>query len=230
MHRLRGAVVGYRLHQRARARPRVRAAGPDAVRDRRGGRHLRGAAREGARRASGRAHLRKPTSSSLEAERGRIDFVDVTTPPCDHARHRARGALAGAPRALREAARDARATRRARWPTHAREVRRVLFPCHNYKHAPVIKAVRQVLDAGLIGPVQPRHAADVPEHAREGRRGVAPRLAARRRFSGGGIAMDHGSHTFYLAFDWFGAYPTAITAKMSALPATSTPRTTSPAR
>ena len=25
--------------------------------------------------------------------------------------------------------------------------------------------------------------------------------------------MDHGSHTFYLAFDWLGAYPTAITAQ-----------------
>jgi predicted dehydrogenase len=30
--------------------------------------------------------------------------------------------------------------------------------------------------------------------------------------------MDHGSHTFYLAFDWIGAFPTSITAKMSALP------------
>ena len=29
-----------------------------------------------------------------------------------------------------------------------------------------------------------------------------------RRYSGGGIAMDHGSHTFYLAFEWLGAYPT----------------------
>jgi predicted dehydrogenase len=29
--------------------------------------------------------------------------------------------------------------------------------------------------------------------------------------------MDHGSHTFYLAFDWLGSYPTAISAKMSHL-------------
>jgi predicted dehydrogenase len=38
-----------------------------------------------------------------------------------------------------------------------------------------------------------------------------------RKTSGGGIAMDHGSHTFYLAFDWLGSLPTAITAKMSNL-------------
>ena len=25
--------------------------------------------------------------------------------------------------------------------------------------------------------------------------------------------MDHGSHTFYLAFEWLRAYPTAITAR-----------------
>jgi predicted dehydrogenase len=27
--------------------------------------------------------------------------------------------------------------------------------------------------------------------------------------------MDHGSHTFYLAFDWLGGHPTSITAKMA---------------
>ena len=36
-----------------------------------------------------------------------------------------------------------------------------------------------------------------------------------KKFSGGGIAMDHGSHTFYLAFDWLKSYPTSLTAKMS---------------
>ena len=29
--------------------------------------------------------------------------------------------------------------------------------------------------------------------------------------------MDHGSHTFYLAFDWLAAQPTGIAAKMSNL-------------
>jgi len=35
-----------------------------------------------------------------------------------------------------------------------------------------------------------------------------------KRYSGGGVAMDHGSHTFYLAFEWLRSYPTSITAKM----------------
>ena len=29
--------------------------------------------------------------------------------------------------------------------------------------------------------------------------------------------MDHGSHTFYLAFEWMGAYPSSVTAKVANL-------------
>jgi predicted dehydrogenase len=35
-----------------------------------------------------------------------------------------------------------------------------------------------------------------------------------KRYAGGGVAMDHGSHTFYLAFEWLRSYPTSISAKM----------------
>jgi predicted dehydrogenase len=36
-----------------------------------------------------------------------------------------------------------------------------------------------------------------------------------RSYAGGGIAMDHGAHTFYLVFDWLGSHPLGITAKMT---------------
>jgi predicted dehydrogenase len=79
----------------------------------------------------------------------------------------------------------------------------------------VIKAVRRIIDSGTIGRVslvtlqtfRNTHAKGVAEWRPDWRR--------EHKFSGGGIAMDHGSHTFYLAFDWLGAFPTAITAKMS---------------
>jgi len=98
---------------------------------------------------------------------------------------------------------------------HAQQAKRVFFPCHNYKHAPVVKAVKQVLESGLIGKVnlvtlhtfRNTHAKGVSEWRPDWRR--------ERKYSGGGIAMDHGAHTFYLAFDWLGGYPSAITAKMS---------------
>lgn len=152
----------------------------------------------------------------LEKEAGRIDFVDVCTPPADHAKiahaalDRALHVLCEKPLTTNVA--DARALL-----DHARKAERVLFPSHNYKHAPVIKAVRKVLDSGEIGPIslvtlhtfRNTHAKGVAEWRPDWRR--------EKKFSGGGIAMDHGSHTFYLAFDWLNSYPTAITAKMSTL-------------
>jgi predicted dehydrogenase len=151
----------------------------------------------------------------LERERG-LDFVDVATPPADHAAitHAAlaRGLHVFCEKPLATSGRDA-----ASMVAHAERARRVLFPSHNYKHAPVVKAVRAALDAGLVGDVRlvtlhtfrATHARGVSEWRPDWRR--------ERRFSGGGVAMDHGSHTFYLAFDWFGGFPTAITAKASTL-------------
>jgi predicted dehydrogenase len=91
--------------------------------------------------------------------------------------------------------------------------KRVIFPVENYKHAPVILAVRQVLQTGLVGAVHDvtlstfrnTHARGVKEWNESWRR--------ERRYSGGGVAMDHGSHTFYLAFEWMKSYPTSISAR-----------------
>jgi predicted dehydrogenase len=100
---------------------------------------------------------------------------------------------------------------------HAVQAKRVLFPCHNYKHAPVVKTIREIIASGKIGQVRSvtlntyrnTHAKGVTEWKTHWRR--------ENRYSGGGIAMDHGSHSFYLTFDWLGTYPTAVTAKMSNL-------------
>jgi len=152
----------------------------------------------------------------LEREAGRLSFVDITTPPSAHAEiaHAAldRGLHVLCEKPLTTTTAEARSLL-----DHARRAERVIFPCHNYKHAPVIKAVRRILDSGAIGPVslvtlhtfRNTHAKGVSEWRPDWRR--------ERRFSGGGIAMDHGSHTFYLAFDWLGAFPTAISARTSTL-------------
>jgi predicted dehydrogenase len=149
-------------------------------------------------------------------ERGRIDFVDITTPPSEHAALAHRGFDAGlhvlCEKPVATSAADAR-----RMIAHATEAERVFFPSHNYKHAPVVKAVRRVIDEGLIGDV---HLVTLHTFRNTHARGTSdwkPDWRRERRFSGGGIAMDHGSHTFYLAFDWFDGYPQSITAKASTL-------------
>ncbi len=150
--------------------------------------------------------------SLLAAERGRLDFVDVATPPCDHAAiaHRALdlGLHVLCEKPLATTLEDAGALL-----DHAARARRVLFPCHNYKHAPVVATIGEVIRSGRIGRVRSvtlatfrnTHAKGVPEWNAHWRR--------QRRYGGGGIAMDHGSHTFYLTFEWLGAWPIAVTAK-----------------
>jgi len=160
------------------------------------------------------ARLYPDYRSLLEAEAANLDFVDIATPPAEHAAIAIaaleRGLHVLCEKPLATTIDDARAMLDA-----ARRARRVLFPCHNYKHAPVIRAVRRVLDAGDIGRV---HLVTLQTFRNTHARGVAewrPDWRRDRRYAGGGIAMDHGSHTFYLAFEWLRSHPTAISARMS---------------
>jgi predicted dehydrogenase len=141
-----------------------------------------------------------------------LDFIDIATPPCDHA------AIASAAmsrnihvlceKPLATSVADARAL-----INQAAASKRVLFPCHNYRFAPVISAIAEIIASGKIGRVRsvtldtfrPTHAKGVSEWNPDWRR--------LRRWSGGGIAMDHGSHSFYLAFNWLNSWPIAVTAK-----------------
>jgi predicted dehydrogenase len=142
-----------------------------------------------------------------------LDFVDVTTPPYAHASI-ARDALRSGLHVLCEKPLATRVEDARLTIQEAERSRRVLFPVENYKHAPVIVAVRRLLDSGLIGTVHEvtlstfrnTHARGVKEWNESWRR--------EKRYAGGGVAMDHGSHTFYLAFEWLRSYPTSITAKM----------------
>jgi predicted dehydrogenase len=161
-----------------------------------------------------RATVYDSADALLSAERDRLDFVDVATPPCDHAAIAHRALDLGL-HVLCEKPLATRLSDAASMLEHAVQARRVLFPCHNYKHAPVVRAIRDVLKSGRIGRVRSvtlgtfrnTHAKGVTEWKTHWRREV--------RFGGGGIAMDHGSHTFYLTFEWMGGYPTAVTAKMA---------------
>ncbi len=153
-------------------------------------------------------------SSLIAAERGRIDFVDIATPPSEHADIAQLALEAGlhvlCEKPLTTTTADAESLLAA-----ARRARRVLFPSHNYRHAPVVREVRRLLDENAIGRV---HLVNLQTFRTTHAKGVVdwrPDWRREHRYAGGGIAMDHGSHTFYLAFDWLAAYPTALSATMA---------------
>ncbi len=154
-------------------------------------------------------------AASLLAAEKDLDFVDICTPPCWHAEY----AIAALEQGLHVLCEKPLATSTAQATAMlqaAEKAGKVLLPCHTYKHAPVVRAVRKLLDEDRIGKVhlvtlqtfRNTHAKGIPDWNTDWRREF--------RYSGGGIAMDHGSHTFYLAFDWLGALPTSVTAQMTA--------------
>ena len=152
----------------------------------------------------------------LNAEAGRIDFVDITTPPYAHAGI-AHAALDRGLHVLCEKPIAVSSEEAVSLAEHALRRKRVFFPCHNYKHAPVIKTVRGLLESGSIGRV---HLVTLQTFRTTHARGVSewrPDWRRERRYSGGGIAMDHGSHTLYLAFEWLGSHPLAVSAKANTL-------------
>lgn len=214
---LRGAVVGYGFIASQGHVPAVLARAKErgdveivAIADECAAR------RELARRDVPNARIYADHQSLLRAEQANIDYVDICTPPSTHAAIAHAAFEAGAhvicEKPLVTTLEDARALLR-----HAKSSRRVIYPCHNYKHAPVVKAIRDILDRGTIGDV---HALTLATFRNTHAKGVGewrPDWRRERKHAGGGIAMDHGSHTFYLTFDWMGSYPTSVTAKAMTL-------------
>ncbi len=142
-----------------------------------------------------------------------LDFIDIATPPSEHATI-ALGAMDRGLHVLCEKPLTTRAEDARVLLDKALTSKRVLYPCHNYKFAPVVASIGKIVASGRIGRVRsvtldtfrPTHAKGVAEWKPDWRR--------HRRWSGGGIAMDHGSHSLYLAFDWLNAWPTTVTAKV----------------
>ena len=169
--------------------------------------------RELARKLLPHARIYEDAQSLMKAET-QLDFVDIATPPKDHApiacAAMQRGLNVLCEKPLATSVRDAESVLEA-----AHRYRRTFFPVHNYKHAPSMRAVREIIDSGRIGAVS---LVTLDTFRTQHARGVADWLPDWRRirsYAGGGIAMDHGAHTFYLTFDWLGSHPLSITAKMS---------------
>jgi predicted dehydrogenase len=171
------------------------------------------ARRDLARKLLPDARIYEDAQSLLSTEK-QLHFVDIATPPRDHASIAcsalARGLHVLCEKPLATSVHDAETVLE-----QAQRCRRTFFPVHNYKFAPSMRAVREIIDSGRIGSV---HLVTLDTFRTQHARGVSDWLPDWRRirsWAGGGIAMDHGAHTFYLVFDWLGGDPLAISAKMS---------------
>ncbi len=135
-----------------------------------------------------------------------LDFVDIATPPKWHLEL----ALAAARRGLHvlcEKPITCTLAEAQQMLLAARDHRVTIFPCHNYKHAPVVKEMRAAIESGRIGAVR---SATLTTFRTTNAKGTPDWNVDWRRWkeiAGGGIVMDHGSHTAYLTFMFFGGQP-----------------------
>jgi predicted dehydrogenase len=140
-----------------------------------------------------------------------IEILDIATPPSDHPAYAIAGLEKGF-HVLCEKPLAPTTKLAASMLEAAKKNERVLFPCHNYKHAPVVKVIQEAIDSGKLGEItsvtlqtfRNTHAKGVKEWRTDWRRDF--------QTSGGGIGMDHGSHTFYLTFAWLKSLPIALSA------------------
>ncbi len=153
-------------------------------------------------------------ASIEELESGpEIDFVDICTPPALHggpilqALARGWNVLCEKPLLLDFGELD-------KVRTMARQARRVVLPVHNWKYAPIIRRATQALRSGAIGPVRE---VEIETLRIEDCAAVDPNHPNWRRdpsIAGGGVLMDHGWHSVYLARHWFGEDPVAVEAAL----------------
>jgi predicted dehydrogenase len=139
-----------------------------------------------------------------------LDFVDICTPTASHvdltlwALRQGYHVLCEKPVAVTHA--EAVAIGRA-----ARAARRVVVPCHQYRHNPAWQTVRRWLDEERIGRW---HLAQFEVYrlaADAGAAGPGTPWRGRRRDGLGGVLLDHGTHLIYQLLDVAGA-PAAVRA------------------
>ena len=215
--KLRGAVVGYGFISAEGHIPTYLARSKDpgdveiaAIAD------VSPERRRAAQHALGGTKIYSDYETLLRAEAADLDFIDICTPPAYHAKI-AHAALAAGLHVLCEKPLTINVEEARSLLKQAKSVERVLFPCHNYKHSPMIKKIRELIRAGRIGKIR---SVTLNTYRNTHAKGVSEWNADWRRhhcYSGGGIGVDHGTHSFYLAFDWLGSYPTAVTAKVGNL-------------
>lgn len=141
----------------------------------------------------------------------KLDFLDVSTHAADHYKI-SKNALQRGLHVLCEKPLTTSIEEAADLIQTAVANQRVLFPCHNYKHAPVINAIRDVVESGKIGNVKSITLNTYRNTHAVGSKGWKPDWRRYKEYSGGGIAMDHGSHSLYLTFEWLKGYPKSVTA------------------
>lgn len=138
-----------------------------------------------------------------------IDFIDICSPPHTHCNYIHQG-LANHCHVLCEkpfliSVQDYKGIL-----SLINTTKRVLYPCHNYKFAPILQLIKETTQTNNFGQMisghfrtlRFGHAVGVPEWSPNWRRELS--------ISGGGILRDHGTHSIYMACHIVGQLPKSV--------------------
>jgi predicted dehydrogenase len=145
-------------------------------------------------------------------EREQLDFVDICTPPGAHA-SLCRSALSWGLHVLCEKPLVIAPEELRGLPLLSAEREKALVTVHNWKHAPVLRKVTELVKSGAVGDVR---RVRWETHRREPAvaAGDGPNWRTDPAQSGGGVLVDHGWHAFYAVAQWMAGPPRTIAARL----------------
>ncbi len=131
---------------------------------------------------------------------GPLDFVDICTPTSSHLELSLWGLSQGY-HVLCEKPVAVNRAEAASLAAAARDARRVVMPCHQYRFNPVWRRVKQWLDDGVIGRWYLAEFRVYRLAADPGAAQSAVPWRGRRADGRGGVLLDHGTHLVYELLD-----------------------------
>jgi predicted dehydrogenase len=143
-----------------------------------------------------------------------LDFVDVCTPPPSHAALMA-DALRRGMHVLCEKPFVADRAELARVRRLSGERKRIAFPVHNWKDAPILARAIDWVRRGLIGKVI--HSEFHTLRCRPAI-GLTQWRSEKEAAGGGGILLDHGWHGIYLLLNFHEERPRSVSARLHPAP------------
>lgn len=147
-------------------------------------------------------------------EKEHLDFVDICTPPPLHAVMMKEALGRGLHVLCEKPFVGSRSDFRKILRLAARK-KRVAFPVHNWKHAPILTRARQWIDQGLLGRIllSEFHTLRMRPAV-----GLTSWRGEKKEAGGGGILLDHGWHGIYLLLGFHREKPRAVSAWMDPSP------------
>ena len=150
------------------------------------------------------------TSDALYAAED-LDFVDICTPPAQHADD-IRTALDHGLHVLCEKPLVSAIDQLAPIAAHAAQQKCIVHTVHNWLQAPPVRKITELVDNGTIGTVTDCRWQTIRNKPAAAATSDTENWRTDPKLAGGGILVDHGWHALYIVLRWMRQTPLSVNA------------------